>query len=102
MDLCWYWLVRRVVGSGSERGRGRGVTLRRSSSGLVLNPINDGGGVKVRDEENDTLALPLTLVSRTRVTILYVFLFSSLLPSFFFPSTFLLSLHLPYSITTNN
>ena len=61
----------------------------------MLNPVGDDGGVGVGSEgggeENDTLALPLALVSQTRVAVLYVFVISP-----FFPFTFLLSPYFPY------
>lgn len=70
----------------------------------MLNPIGDDSGVGVGSggggEENDTLALPLALVSQTRVAVLYdshtlSFLLSIFFPPSLFPSTFLLSLYLP-------
>ena len=82
---------------------GSATSLRRSSSGseLVLNPVGNGGVVGIgsggRGEENDTLALPLALVSQTTVAVLYDSypLLSSLsLPPSLFPSTLLLALNL--------
>ena len=59
-----------LVAVVSWRVGGSPAALRRSSpgSGLVLNLVGgDGGG---GSEESDTLALPLALVSQTRVAVL--------------------------------
>lgn len=69
----------------------------------MLNPVGDDGGVGVGSkgggEEDDTLALPLALVSQTRVAVLYVFLISPFLP----PSSLLLSFSPNiYPITTSD
>ena len=81
---------------------GSAASLRRSSSGsgLVLNPVGDDGGLGVGSggggEKNDTLALPLALVSQTRVAVLYDSHTLSFLLSIFFPPSSLPLSFSPY------